>query len=544
MTTYAGRLGVMDTTTADPLIGQLLDGRYRVDARVARGGMATVYSGFDTRLDRVVAIKVMHAALAADEGFVDRFRREAKAAARLSHPHVVGIYDQGEDAGRIYLVMEHVPGPTLRTVLRDHGALSPAEALTVLEGLLLALSAAHDAGLVHRDVKPENILLTEDGRTVKVADFGLARAITASGHTVGEGMLIGTVAYVAPEQVVTGAADERTDVYSAGVVLFEMLTGVAPFTGDTPLNVAYQHVNDDVPIPSSIDPSLPDALDALVERATRRDPAERYESASTMLTAVRQARAALGESHATAVVRLDDAPTLITPLPVRPPGAPPTPAEKVAGKARRRRPRKAWVIAAVAFLVLVGAGVYGWWLGSGRYVDAPKLELSGLSYNAAVARAQADGFEVRRGETVFSEEAPAGVIADQDPEPGDRVRRGGAITLHESKGRDRPKVPDVAGKTAGDAQQLIEKAGLQFGNVATDFHPTTPKDRVIRTDPGVGSALKRDTVVDVVVSRGPQPVRVPSVIGAARADAERQLTTAGLKPVVAQVSPTTSRPAR
>ena len=243
----------MSTTVADPLLGRLLDDRYEIRRRLAVGGMATVYAAIDTRLDRPVAVKVMHPALAADEEFVARFRREAKAAARLSSPTVVNVTDQGQDGGTVFLVMELVEGRTLRDVLRAEGALPPAEALAVLDPILEALAAAHAAGYVHRDVKPENVLIADDGR-IKVGDFGLARAVDASPLTATTGLLLGTVAYLAPEQVRRGVADARTDVYAAGVLLFEMLTGRPPYEGDTAISVAYQHLHDRVPAPSAIEP--------------------------------------------------------------------------------------------------------------------------------------------------------------------------------------------------------------------------------------------------------------------------------------------------
>jgi serine/threonine-protein kinase len=258
-------------TATDPLVGRLLDGRYRLDKPLARGGMATVYTATDTRLDRVVAVKVMRPALAEDPDFVARFAREARAAARLSSPEVVAVHDQGTDpsTGTAYLVMEYVAGRTLRDVIRDTGPLSPTRALGYLEPVLRALAAAHAAGLVHRDVKPENVLLGDDGR-VKVADFGLARAIETSNLTATTGLLIGTVAYLAPEQVEHGTADPRTDVYAAGILLWEMLTGTPPYAGDSPMSVAYRHVHDDVPSPSEVVQGIPPAVDALAVRATRR----------------------------------------------------------------------------------------------------------------------------------------------------------------------------------------------------------------------------------------------------------------------------------
>ncbi|HYY12644.1 MAG TPA: protein kinase [Kineosporiaceae bacterium] len=271
----------------DPLIGRLVDDRYAVVSRIARGGMATVYLALDRRLDREVALKVMHAHLAADPQFTARFIREARAAARLSHPGIVAVFDQGEDAGLLYLAMEYLAGRTLREVLDELGVLTPGEALDVLEPVLEALAAAHAAGIVHRDVKPENVILTDDGR-VKVADFGLARA--ASAVTATSGVLMGTAAYLAPELVLRGVADARGDVYAVGVVLFELLTGVLPFAGDVPVQVAYRHVHEEVPPPSSVVRALPPALDVVVSAAAARDPGRRPADAGALLALVRSAR--------------------------------------------------------------------------------------------------------------------------------------------------------------------------------------------------------------------------------------------------------------
>ena len=245
----------MDTTLADPLVGRLLDRRYQVEALVAIGGMATVYRAMDTRLDRRVALKVMHADLARDEDFVNRFIGEAKSVARLSHPNVVSVYDQGRDGPYLYLAMEYLPGRTLRDLLDERGWFPPGEALSIMVPLLSGLAAAHTAGIVHRDVKPENVLIAPDGH-LKVVDFGLARALSVSPQTR-TGVIIGTVAYLAPEQVTGTGADARTDVYAAGIVLFELLTGTKPHTGDSPLSVAYKHVNETVPAPSQLVPGHP-----------------------------------------------------------------------------------------------------------------------------------------------------------------------------------------------------------------------------------------------------------------------------------------------
>ena len=518
----------VDTSTADPLIGEVLDGRYRLDARIARGGMATVYGAFDLRLDRRVAVKVMHASLADDEAFVERFRREAKAAARLSHPSVVAIYDQGEDGGRVYLVMEHVTGTTLRALLREQGRLSPAEALDIADGVLLALAAAHEAGLVHRDVKPENVLVTPNG-TVKVADFGLARAIEASHHTVADGVLLGTVAYLAPEQVATGAADPRADLYALGVVLFEMLTGRVPFEGGTPLAVAYRHVNEDVPDPAELEPSVPRVAANVVRAATRRDLDERYPDAQAMLSAVRRARSALGSSD-TAVVDLGEAPTLITPLPqTKPPKPVKAPPKPVEGQPERAR-RRLWVFTAIAALVLLVSGVTGWVLAR---ADAPPVVPSFVGLTEAQARAAAEeaGVPITLGQPVNSDSVPAGSVVSQEPPEGTELADGGVVTLRLSAGVRMVTVPAVTGKTEAEARSLLAKADLKAA-VTRKHSEQVAKDRVISAGQPANAKVPHGTTVTLVVSDGPPPVAVPDVRGKNVVEARETLRKAGLDPVV------------
>src|SRR6201996_5469050 len=278
----------MESAPADVLTGRTLDRRYHVRSRIAQGGMATVYLATDIRLDREVALKVMHAGLARGADFVGRFIGEAKSVARLSHPNIVGVYDQGADGDYLYLAMELVPGRTLRALMRERGWLPWQEALAVIDPVLAGLAAAHQAGIVHRDVKPENVLITDDGR-VKVVDFGLARTTTAVSNTRA-GTIIGSVSYIAPEQVTGGRTDARTDVYSAGILLYEMLTGRVPFSGDSPLAVAYAHVNSDVPVVSSVVGGIPPSVDQLVRAATSRDPNLRPADASAFLRVTRALR--------------------------------------------------------------------------------------------------------------------------------------------------------------------------------------------------------------------------------------------------------------
>ena len=499
---------------ADPLVGRLLDGRYRLDKPLARGGMATVYIATDTRLDRVVAVKVMRPALAEDADFVARFAREARAAARLSSPEVVAVHDQGTDAttNTAYLVMEYVAGRTLRDVIRDNGPLSPSRALGLLEPVLRALAAAHAAGLVHRDVKPENVLLGDDGR-VKVADFGLARAVETSNLTATTGLLIGTVAYLAPEQVEHGTAGPRTDVYAAGILLWEMLTGTPPYDGDSPLSVAYRHVHDDVPPPSQVVQGISPAVDALVLRATRRNPAERPADGTAFLAEAAAVRATLPTA--------DTHPTLVVPRP--PAGSPPK-----AGRIRPHRRRRTGLIAAivVAVLALLAVGG-GWYLGSGRYTSAPSLVR--LTQTAAEHKLDVAGLKHRlASNTVFSEDVAIGAVADQQPKAGDRVRRGGTVTLVLSKGPDRRVVPAIFGSSTAAAKTALELVGLRVGTV-TDRFSNAAKGQVIASDPPAGAKVKPGTPVNLVRSNGPEQLPVPDVRGKPVADAQKAVNAVGFK---------------
>lgn len=537
----------------DPLLGQVLDGRYRVEGRIAVGGMATVYRAVDTRLDRVLALKVMHPGLAADGGFVERFIREAKAVARLAHPNVVGMYDQGTDGTYVYLAMEYVAGCTLRDVLRERGALRPRAALDILEPVLAALGAAHRAGLVHRDMKPENVLIGDDGR-VKVADFGLVRAVDTQ-TSASTGSVLGTVSYLAPEQIEHGTVDQRTDVYACGVVLYEMLTGRKPHTGSTPAQVIFQHLNEDVPAPSATAPGVAPRLDALVARATSRDPGNRPSDAVELLAEVRAVRAALtpdelddepadavppalsgtaaGMVTATAPPGSEE-PTGVVPLPPPDPDAlnrtsrlavPPSEPPR-RGRVRGRRGPLAVLLVLLA-LIGVGAGV--WYISDGQFTKVPGV--LALPQGDAQRKLSAAGLDTRVTKA-FSLTVPRGSVISTDPAPGRRVRSNGTVTLTVSKGPEVVRVPDVRGRTPATARREITDAGLVPGTVTRAFSEDVPNGRVISTDPAGGTDRSPDTPIAITVSRG-APIEVPDVIGDSVTDAQQKLQDAGLKVVLA-----------
>jgi serine/threonine-protein kinase len=520
-------------------VGRVVDGRYRVESRLARGGMATVYEATDLRLDRTVALKVMHASLAEDAAFVSRFVREAKSAARLSDPHVVAVYDQGEDGDLVYLVMEYVPGRTVRDVLRQFGRLSAEQALTILDPVLQALEAAHSAGFVHRDVKPENVLLTDDGR-VKVADFGLARAISAATSTAAtQGLLIGTVAYLSPEQVERGIADARSDVYGAGILLYEMVTGTVPFAGETPLAVAYQHVNAAVPAPSSVRPGVPSTMDALVARSTARDADDRYPDAASFLADVRETRRTLPSPRPFGVTE-DQAATLVVPRATAATAAPPhgvqsahpslPPTSKGAVAPRRRR--RGWIPLLAVLLVGALVGGIAWVYGATKTVQVPGL--AGLTPAAAQAKLTPLQLTLDAGTTDFSETVKSGTIISTDPVGGGEAREGSTVHAVVSKGPERYAVPQVKGMTVEDATAAITDGSLTVGTSTSAYDATTAVGNVVSTNPPAGQKLKRDQAVSLVLSKGPAPVPLPNYVGKPSAQVTAALTKLGLKSTTTQ----------
>ena len=560
----------METALLDPVVGLVLENRYRVERRLARGGMSTVYEGTDLRLDRPVAIKVMAEALASDPAFLASFNREARSAARLSHLNVVSVSDQGQDGGVVFLVMELVRGQTLREVIHENGRLSPEQAFAVLAPTLAGLSAAHRTGLIHRDVKPENILLSSDG-VVKVADFGLAKAVAETGTTsVTSGVLLGTVAYLAPEQIERGNADARSDVYAAGIVLYEMLTGRPPYSGDTALSVAYQHVNNDVPLPSDTVPSLAVEIDDLVSSATRRDPAARPLDAGAFLAALFDVSTDLDMASVTVPVRYNEIPSAsgralgdgsagaTTPRRSHPSIAHRTSvlgadgAGSAASKSilaglrgreeaggdefeqdeeppgfrtrRRRRLTTGRLVLTIVLVLAVIAGGIGWWFGSGRFTTAPSVV--GMAQAAAVEQIQDAGLDPIVQE-VFSETVAEDQVISSDPEGGTEIERGGTVNLEVSKGPERFIVAEaLVGQPEADVVAALAELPIAVAR-AEDYHDTVPFGSVIGFDPAPGAELRRSDQITMYVSLGPGPRAIPELAGAARGDAELALTGLG-----------------
>jgi len=603
------KLGIVDrSATTDALVGRLLDGRYRVGAKIARGGMATVYEATDLRLDRLVAIKVMPDALADNAEFTQRFVREARAAARLAHPNVVAVYDQGDDHGTLFLAMEYVAGRlTLRDVVRDEAPLPTTRALALFEEILKAIAAAHESGIIHRDVKPENVLIDPRGR-VKVADFGLARAISSTtAATVTGGVLMGTVAYLAPELVTEGRSDARSDVYALGVLLYELLTGAKPHHGDSPIQVAYKHVHEDVPPPSRLVDGVPPYLDAFVARATSRERDLRPADAHVMLQQLKRVRHAVDHDVLDDPELTDDlTPTLVATQPSRdevfdvlafesdeaptthpdevfdfaayddfipartsPPsrftgpdfvlpthdrtlvlptgrrdGAYDT-VESPAGAGRevasaaapgrapdaaarsRRRNKGGWIALVVVLLLAAGAATAGWYYGVGRYSDTP--DVISLSQDDARQELADSGLSLKVSAAAYSETLPRGQVVSTDPAPGTRVLDGGTVEAVVSKGPERHDVPDLTGLSETAAIKEIEANALAAADPERQWSEVVAKGDVVTFRPSAGTRLKRDDLVELVVSRGPRPIRIVDYTGEPADDAESRLIDAGFE---------------
>ncbi|MGH3320266.1 MAG: Stk1 family PASTA domain-containing Ser/Thr kinase [Streptosporangiaceae bacterium] len=504
---------------------RLLGHRYELDGVVGRGGMAEVYRGRDIRLDRQVAVKTLRADLARDPTFQTRFRREAQSAASLNHPAVIAIYDTGEDyvqgASVPYIVMEYVEGRTLRDILRDDRRLLPERALEITDGILRALDYSHRGGIVHRDIKPANIMLTPTG-DVKVMDFGIARAIHDATSTVTQtAQVIGTAQYLSPEQARGERVDARSDIYSTGCVLYELLTGRPPFSGDSPVAIAYQHVREDPVPPSQIDPEIPPWADAIALKALAKNPDNRYQDAAEMRNDIQ--RALMGQRV--------EAPTVLAtagPTQRLGPGAPATqalPPDTFAGREEERRRRWPWILLLVLVL-LAAAGFGGYWLvhdlPAFSKVSVPNVV--GKTRGAAQQQMTDAGLDPR---TVFrnSKQVDQNHVIRTDPAAGTEVGKNSAVTMFVSKGVAQVQVPsDLVGQSKDDAAAKVEGSGLQVGNIS-EKASTEPADQVIATSPAGGESVPPGSAVDLVVSTG--ATKVPSVVGKGSDDAYGILKDAG-----------------
>ena len=523
------------------LSGELIDGRYQLLRQVANGGMATIYEALDTRLDRKVAVKIMHAHLAQDEAFVSRFIREAKAAAALTHPNIVAVQDQGWNQSGIpavFLVMEFIEGHTLREYLNERGRFEIKDAINYLTPILSALAAAHDLGIVHRDIKPENILISKDGR-IKIADFGLARGeLIGTTMTAESSVILGSVSYLSPEQVQRGIADSRSDVYAAGIVAFEMFTGEKPFNADSPIQIAYMHVNDEIPRLRSKRKEIPQGLDDLIASATAKNPDDRPRTAAEFLERLQKIQIEIDPKKSQLDLGLDfpvepirekarkkvkEEPIQEATVEVKESTREIKKQEEKKKRAskRVRRNRK------VALILAVAVGVGGWWtlVGPGSRVVVPST--IGGTFNEAASSFSQLGLTAVLLENRYDEEIPKGKIIESVPPGGGKVDAGGNVKLIISKGPERYIIPSTKGLTPEAAQLVINKYPLTVGTTTEVFNSDIPKGFVISSTPDSGSSVKRGSKVNLILSKGIEQVALVSYVGKSGEQALNELTEAG-----------------
>jgi serine/threonine-protein kinase len=531
------------------LTGELIDNRYLLQRLIASGGMATIYAGIDTRLDRPVAVKIMHAHLANDEAFVSRFIKEAKATAALSHPNIVSIQDQGWNEGgppAVFLVMELVEGSTLRDFLNQQGSVSIEQMFQLMNPVLSALAAAHKIGIIHRDIKPENILISKDGR-VKVADFGLARNM-AMGQTmtVESSVVLGSVSYLSPEQVQRGVADARSDIYAVGIVLFEMLTGGKPYEGETPIQIAYRHVNDRIPSLQSIKNDIPITISELVYAATAPNPDHRPKDAEELLSRFREIQAQIDPKKRQMSLELDLPPSitkkvakrgkvsvgsaleglkektsqLISTKPIKvsnPEDSTATKKRKVSKRVKRNR--------IIALLLLVALIFGGFKLLNIGKISVPSLV--GMNQTEASKSLESLGLGIEIIEEVFSEDIPKGRIIASKPGGGGKISPDKKVGLIISKGQERILVPQLNGLTPDVASAQLSSLGLTVGEINENFDMKIAAGYVISTEPKETTAVKRKAIVNLIVSKGIEQVSLQSYVGKGGEQALSELTEIG-----------------
>ncbi|TDD32501.1 Stk1 family PASTA domain-containing Ser/Thr kinase [Actinomadura sp. KC06] len=530
---------------------RLLGGRYELETVIGRGGMAEVYRARDLRLDRVVAVKTLRSDLARDPTFQARFRREAQSAASLNHPSVIAVYDTGEDMigdnSIPYIVMEYVDGSTLRDLLRENRALLPEKALEVTDGILRALDYSHRGGIVHRDIKPANVMLTRQ-HEVKVMDFGIARAMADTAATMTQtAQVIGTAQYLSPEQARGERVDARSDIYSTGCVLYELLTGKPPFTGDSPVAIAYQHVREEPVPPSQVDPQIPQWADAIVLKAMAKEPDNRYQNATEFrqeIQRVLQGQPVASTAASTMLMGGQPQGTQVMggyPGPARtqvrrPPddyGLPPArydddmPDRGGAGK-------KAALWVGLAVLFIGGAALIGWMMsGGGGGSDQVAIPQSIVNTTQSDATEQLTklGFKVGEPKSEYSDEVRKGYVISSDPRPGTQAAKGASVTLLVSKGKKPPteiEVPDVTGKPYSAAKTILEERGFDVEK-KVESSDSVPRLNVISTDPPGGSKAPKNSTVTVVVSNGPSNLKVPNLFNNSQRAACAKLEGLGLR---------------
>jgi serine/threonine protein kinase len=502
--------------------GTVIDERYQVAGRLGSGGMADVYLAQDALLGRQVALKLLHHRFAEDQEFVERFRREASSAAGLSHPNVVAVFDRGEWDGTYYIAMEYLPGRSLKAVVREHGPLSPPDAIDIVVQILLAVRFAHRRGIIHRDIKPHNVILDEEGRA-KVTDFGIARA-GASDMTL-TGSIMGTAQYLSPEQAQGHAVKETSDLYAVGVVLYELLTGSVPFEGESAVSIALKQVSIDATPPSERNPEVGPALEAVVMRSLAKDPSARFASADEFIAALQQARQGIAPSplfngNPPTATRDAAAALVVPPLP-------PSDEKHAPGDGERRRRRARWVAAAVAVLAIAAAVVLLFLLPPSKSGRVTVPDVTGETQSAAVSSLKRDGL-VSIVSLAANAHVANGLVVGTTPPRGTVVAKGSRVSVVVSSGPGIVALPNVIHKKSDAATKILRDSGFQ-PTVQSQSSDTVENGLVISTDPAAGIEVQVGSPVTVLVSSGPKEVSVPEVTGETQASATATLAAAGLK---------------
>ncbi len=496
------------------MIDKTFGGRYRLEEKVGAGGMAEVYRAFDTTLDRTVAVKVLHPQYAGEEDFVERFRREAQAAANLNQPNIVNVYDWGAENGTYFLVMEYLVGRNLKEIITSEGPLPAAKVVDIGRQVAAALQAAHKSEIVHRDIKPQNIIMTDEGE-VKVADFGIARSMT--GNVTQTASIIGTAHYLSPEQAKSDRVGAASDIYSLGVVLYEMLTGSVPFTGDGPVAVALKHIQETPKTPSELVDNVPEELEAVINKAMAKDPTRRYSSAAELRDDLTRLAAGMPVRNTT----IDESDqTMVIPRPV------------VSGEDPEKPPGRSLKVAGLIFLLIalfVGSA-FATNMALTRMAKFQLPDLAGLTIQEA---RDLLGDELKlKAERAFDPTVAKGLIIKQSPNPGTQLGRGRTVTATLSKGKELVTVPNLRNKILNQASLAVSKAGLEFGSLRRDFSETIAEDYVIVQDPPAGGSVPKGTFVNLVLSKGRRPQKTPNISGKDVNEAKAIIAKEGLTAVV------------
>lgn len=499
--------------------------RYRVIEKVGGGGMADVYKAEDIELGRVVALKILHKQFATDEGFLERFRREARAAAKLNHPNIVSIYDVGQEDGVYFIVMEYVKGVTLKKLIQKDAPMSTEKVVHIGMQIAKAMEFAHEHEIIHRDIKPQNVIITDTGE-IKVTDFGIARAGSTSTMTR-TGAILGTAHYISPEQAQGSVVGPTTDIYSLGVVLYEMATGELPFRGENPVAVALKHINDTPLPPRQVFAGVPESLEAVILKAMAKDPSSRYRSAEALRDDLKRV--------------IEGLPVKVMGMGAMPVGGDPSdmtrqmpavggrPATRPTARPARK-PKKGLIAAiiAVAALLLIGGGALAYTLlSSGPTVVVP--DLKGKTLSQAQGAAQAAGLKLRVQREVFNDNVPPGRVVSQTPGGGEKIKKDSTINVVMSKGLETVTAPDLSGKTQSEAEALLKKAGLTLGGVTQGYSDTVAENQIISQSPKPGAKMAKGGSVDIVVSKGIESVGVPDVVNNTVDAATSILENAGFK---------------